>query len=108
VLGLTHVVPQVPQLLLSVCRFVHVPAQFVNGASQSHVPPSQSRLPPQAAPQNEQFSLLLVKSAHTAPRPTPHWVAGVQEMTHDPFEQSGAAAGHAVAHAPQFALSDVR
>lgn len=107
-LGLTHVVPQVPQLLLSVCRLVHVPAQFVNGASQLHDPFSQSRLPPQAAPQNAQFSLLLVKSAQTAPRPTPHCEAGVHEMTHAPFEQSGDAAPHAVPHAPQLALSDVR
>jgi hypothetical protein len=98
----------VPQLLLSVWRFVHVPAQLVKGASQEHAPFAQRRLPPQAAPQNAQFSLLLVKSAQSAPRPTPHCVAGVQEMTHDPFEQSGAAAPHAAPHAPQFALSDVR
>lgn len=101
-------VPQVPQLLLSVCRLVHVPAQFVNGASQAHTPFWQRRFPPHAAPQNAQLSLLLVKSAQTAPRPTPHWVAGVQEITHVPSEHKGDVAGQALPHPPQFALSDVR
>jgi hypothetical protein len=102
------VVPQVPQLLSSVCMFVHVPAQLVNGAWQVHPPLTQRRLPPQAAPQNAQFSLLLDRSAQTAPRPTPHWVAGVHEMTHAPFEHKGSAAGHALPHVPQLALSDVK
>jgi hypothetical protein len=108
VLGLTHVVPQTPQLVLSVSRFAQVPAQFVNGASHAHTPSTQSRLPPQAAPQKLQLSLLFARSAHTAPRPAPHWVAGVHEITHAPFEHKGVMAGHALPQAPQLALFDVR
>ena len=108
-LGSTHVVPHVPQLLLSVCRFVHVPAQSVNGAAHTHELFEHVRLPPHVAMQLPQLTLFVDRFEQVAARPTPHWVVGgTQETTHVPSEQSGAVAGHALPHAPQFALFAVR
>jgi len=91
--GLTQVVPQAPQLALSVWRFVQVPAQFVKGASQVHCPPLHWRLPPHVAPQNMQFVLLLERSAQIRARPFPQGVVGgTQEMTQAPSEHRGAEA----------------
>lgn len=107
--GKRHVVPQVPQLLPSVTRFVHVPAQSVNGALQTHEPLAQRRLPPQVAMQLPQLALLLDRFAHEAPRPLPHCVVGAKHvMTHVLSEQSGSVPGHPAPQAPQFALFDVR
>ena len=45
-LGLTQVVPQAPQLTLSVCRLVQVPAQMVSPACHEspHTPALQTKL----------------------------------------------------------------
>lgn len=69
--GETHTEPHVPQLPLSVIRFVHVPAQSVYGAEQPHVPPSHRRLPPHVAPQKPQFVLLVDRFAQMLPPPPP-------------------------------------
>jgi hypothetical protein len=69
VLELPHTVPQVPQLLTSDSRLVHVPEQLVYGALQPHAPLSHVRLPPQVAPQKPQLPLLLSRSTHAPPPP---------------------------------------
>ena len=107
--GARHSVPQTPQLLLSAVRSVQVPAQSVYGAPQTHEPLEHVRFPPQVAMQLPQLALLVIRFAQAAPRPTPHWVVGARHvMTHVLSEQSGVAPGHALPHAPQLALFEVK
>src|SRR5258708_39000754 len=90
-------------------RLLHVPAQSVNGDAQTQTLPLHVRLPPQAAPQKPQFTLLVARSAQTAPRPAPHWVdGGTHVMTHVPPEHKGSPAGQALPHVPQFVALDAR
>jgi hypothetical protein len=104
--GATQMVPQVPQLALSVVKFEQMPAQSVYGAAHAHVPFTQMRFPPQLAPQNPQLVLFVLRSAQTLPG---HCVAGGRHwMTQCPSEHSGAVAGHRFPQAPQFVLPDCR
>jgi hypothetical protein len=98
-------VPHTPQFRRSACRYTQVPAQFVNGDEQTHLPPAHVKLPGQATPQKLQLLLLVDRSAHVVPQsevPERHWA------THWPLEQYGVVAGQALPHTPQLALSDVR
>jgi hypothetical protein len=94
----------VPQLVLSVDRFEHVPAQLLVPVGHAHWLFTHTRSPPQASKQSPQLALLEVRSTHEAPhceRPlAAHRTAQVPSL------QIGAVAGHALPHAPQFVLLD--
>jgi hypothetical protein len=109
----SHCVPHEPQLVGEASRFAHVPAQFVVPAGQVQPPFWQMRLPAQTWLQNPQWILVFDKSAHVPTPPPPP--AGGQRVnpdvhctTHMLLLQSGVAAGHAVAHAPQLNRFDSR
>jgi hypothetical protein len=79
--GDEHTEPHEPQLLLSDCRFVHVPLQSVYGDAQVQDPLMQVEFPPQVTPQRPQLFLLFDRFAQEAPGPVPHWVSGVWHET---------------------------
>jgi hypothetical protein len=100
-----HCVPHVPQLLLSLTRSEHVPAQLEVPVGQVHWLFSQTRLPPQASKQRPQLALFEVKSTQVPPhcdRPL-----AAHRTAHVPLLQTGAVGGQTLPHAPQFALFEV-
>ena len=100
-----HSVPQVPQLLLSLVRSEHVPAQFDVPFGQVHWLFSQTRLPPHASKQSPQLALFEVRSTQAPPHCERPLAAHL--TAHVPALQMGAVSGQAMPHPPQFALFDV-
>jgi hypothetical protein len=99
-----HCVPHVPQLLLSLVRSEHVPAQLDVPLGQVHWLFWQTRLPPHASKQSPQLALFEVRSTQVPPhcdRPL-----AAQRTAHVPALQMGAVGGQTFPHAPQFALFD--
>jgi hypothetical protein len=92
-----HSVPQVPQLLLSLVRSEHVPAQFDVPFGQVHWLFSQTRLPPQASKQSPQLALFEVRSTQAPPHCERPLAAHL--TAHVPALQMGAVAGQALPQA---------
>ncbi len=85
-------VPQVPQLVASVCVFEQVPAQFVVPLGHPHWPALHTRLLPQICEQRPQFCLLFCRSTHWFP----HCVKpdAEQRTAQVPSLQMGSVVGH--------------
>jgi len=59
-----HIVPQAPQLLVSIFVFTQAPPQRVSVIWQAHMPAVQREPPPQTIPQPPQFVGLVCVSTH--------------------------------------------
>jgi hypothetical protein len=61
---LQHLLPQAPQLLKSVMRLTHAPAQSVSPLGHSQAPPLQTWPVPQAWPQVPQLLMSVCRLTH--------------------------------------------
>jgi hypothetical protein len=98
-------VPQVPQLLPSLVRSEHVPAQLDVPVGQEHWLFWQTRLPPHASKQSPQLALFEVRSTQEPPHCDKPLAA--QRTAQVPALQMGAVGGQTLPQPPQFALLDV-